>query len=583
MHHLIKELSEKFHQAILSAFPELESEQECIPVEIVQATQKKFGDYQCNTPMKLAKKLKENPRKIAEKVIKHVDTRPQIDTLAAAGPGFINIAISPAYLSKALQEIFDHPHLGIDRPARKQRIIVEFSSPNIAKELHVGHLRSTIIGDCLARVFEFLGHDVLRLNHVGDWGTAFGMLIAYLKEEHPAILTEEEETDLSHLVRWYRESKQRFDENDAFKKRAQLEVVDLQGGKPDTLKAWQRICTISRKAYDEIYALLDVKLTERGESFYNPLLPDMIADLESKRLITISDGARCLFLEEFKNREGNPMPLMMQKSDGGYGYDTTDMAGMRHRTEEEKADRIIVVTDAGQSMHFQMIHSAAIKAGYIDPKRTRFDHVPFGLVLAPDGKKFRTRSGETERLIDLLYTAIAKAEQIMKERNPQMDQEERKTIAKALGIGAVKYADLSCHRTGDYTFSYDRMLRFEGNTAAYLLYAYVRISGIKRKIRANVQAMREAHRIDLEHPSEAALGMKLLQFAEALDQVANDLLPNRLTDYLYGLTEAFNAFYRDCQVEGDSKEGSRLLLCEIAARTMKQGLNLLGVETVDRM
>ena len=583
MHNVVEDLIDTFRKAILSAFPELKQNGDTLPVEVVQSTQTKFGDYQCNTPMKLAKDLKLNPRKIAEEVVNHVVKPPLIDKLEVAGPGFINITIAPGYLSSMVLEMLDDDRLGIEPPQHKQRIIVEFSSPNIAKELHVGHLRSTIIGDSLARVFEFLGHDVLRLNHIGDWGTAFGMLIAYLKEEHPQILTGEQDTDLSHLVTWYRASKKRFDDDPHFKKKAQLEVVSLQGGEPDALKAWNIICDISRRAYQEIYDILGVKLLERGESFYNPMLSDTIADLESKGLIEVSDGAKCIFLSGFKNREGNPLPLMMQKSDGGYGYDTTDMAAMRHRVQEERAERIIILTDAGQSLHFQMIHDAAIKAGYVDPKKVRFDHVPFGVVLAPDGKKFKTRSGETESLSALLYTSVDKAKQIMEERNPDMAPEERLAIAKALGIGAVKYADLSCHRTSDYTFSYDRMLRFDGNTAAFLMYAYVRVASIKRKIHANIEEVRKEHRIELKHPSEIALGMQLLQFVETLEQVSADLLPNRLTDYLYNLANKFNAFYRDCQVENSPEQGSRVLLCEVVARIMKQGLHLLGVETVEKM
>jgi arginyl-tRNA synthetase len=583
MHNIIEDLSEKFKVALLLAYPELNYEETELPIEVVQSSQEKFGDYQCNTPMRLAKRLKLNPRQIAEGIVQKVDAEPLIQKLDIAGPGFINITISPDYLSKTTQAMYDDPHLGIEPPRPRQRVIVEFSSPNIAKELHVGHLRSTIIGESLARVFEFLGHDVIRLNHIGDWGTAFGMLIAYLKEKHPEILTGKQETDLTHLVEWYKASKCRFDENQEFKKKSQLEVVALQGGDPDSLKAWNIICDISRKAYNEIYDLLDVTLKERGESFYNPMIPELIEDLEERNQITISDGAKCIFLPEFKNREGNPMPLMIQKSDGGFGYDTTDMAAMRHRVEMENADRIIVITDAGQSQHFQMIHSASVKAGYIDPKKVRFDHVPFGLVLGPDGKKFRTRSGETERLVDLLFNAVEKAKSTMHERNPEMPEQELKAIATALGIGAVKYADLSSHRTSDYTFSYDRMLRFDGNTAAFLMYAYVRIAGIKRKIKVNIEDIRKNNMIKLEHYSELALGLHLLRFVEALEQVSSELLPNRLTDYLYTLAEKFNAFYRDCQVEGSPQMGSRLLLCEITARTMKQGLHLLGVETVERM
>jgi arginyl-tRNA synthetase len=299
--------------------------------------------------------------------------------------------------------------------------------------------------------------------------------------------------------------------------------------------------------------------------------------------VTISDGAKCIFLEGFVNREGEPLPMMIQKSDGGYNYDTTDMAAIKHRIEVEKADQIIILTDAGQSQHFQMIFMAAEKAGYLDRSKVVVNHVPFGLVLGPDGKKFRTRSGETEKLIDLLTAAVDKAKAILDERSPEMDLQEKNVLAQVLGIGAIKYADLSCHRTGDYTFSYDRMLRFEGNTAAFLMYSYVRVSGIKRKIQANMEAIQAADQIHLEHPSEIALGLHLAQFNEALDQTARDLLPNKLTDYLYGLAEKFNAFFRDCRVEGTLQQNSRLLLCELTARVLKQGLSILGLQTVERM
>lgn len=580
------QLTETFQNAILTSFPELKQQPD-LSVEVVQSTQEKFGHYQCNSAMKLAKLLQKNPRQVAEAVVKNVrsdlDGKPFISKLEIAGPGFINITLDTAYITQAAQAVLDEPHLGIDLPTKRQRVIVEFSSPNTAKEMHVGHLRSTIIGDSLARLFEFLGHDVMRLNHIGDWGTAFGMLIAYMKEEVPQVITGKESTDLPHLMNWYRASKKRFDEDAAFKKRAQLEVVALQGGDRDALKAWEIICDISRKAYQEIYDQLDVKLVERGESYYNPMLADTVADLEAKGLIQISDGAKCIFLEGFQNREGQPLPLMVQKSDGGYNYDTTDIAAIRQRTQIEKADRIIYVVDAGQSTHFQMIFKAAEKAGYLDPKKIKVEHVPFGLVLGADGKKFRTRSGETERLVDLLQEAIDEAKKILAERSPEMSEQERDALAHALGIGAVKYADLSSHRISDYMFSYERMLRFEGNTAAFLMYAYVRVAGIKRKVKSDIDDILQKSKIALEHPSEIALGQHLMQFGEALEQVSRELLPNRLTDYLYGLAEKFNAFFRDCRVEGTPQQNSRLLLCEAVARTLKQGLEILGVNTVERM
>ncbi len=584
MQTLLSLLQAQFKDALLSAFPKLGSEEGEILCEITPSTQERFGHYQFNSAMKLAKTLALPPRKIAEAVVAALPTNnPIIARLDIAGPGFVNIALDPEELSKRLDQLLRDPYLGIERASHKQRIIIDFSSPNVAKEMHVGHLRSTIIGDCLARLFEFLGYDVLRLNHIGDWGTAFGMLIAYMQEEAPAVLKGQIETNLGHLVDWYRAAKQKFDDDASFKKRAHQAVVDLQRGQMEALDAWGIICTISRKAYQEIYDVLDVHLIERGESFYNPYLADLVKDLENKMLITLSDGAKCLFLEGFQNREGAPLPLMVQKSDGGYNYDTTDMAAIHHRTQVEKANRIIYVTDAGQSTHFQMIFKAAEKAGYVDPKKVRLDHVPFGLVLGADGKKFRTRSGETEKLIDLLQAAVTQADAILVERNPNMDPEERGQLAKTLGIGAVKYADLSNHRLSDYTFSYEKMLRFEGNTAAFLMYAFVRIEGIKRKVKADLPSLLQRDQIALKHPSEVDLGMHLLRFQEVIEWVAQELLPNRLTDYLFTLAEKFNAFFRDCRVEGVEEEGQRVLLCEAAGRVLKQGLLLLGLKTVDRM
>lgn len=578
---IVKQLGSLFEKATLCAFPGLMGTE--VPFKPTQSTQDKFGHYQWNTALKLTKVLGKAPRQIAEEVIAHVPVNALIEKMEIAGPGFINITLKNAFLSASLETALRDAHLAIEPPAKKERVIIDFSSPNTAKEMHVGHLRSTIIGDCLARLFEYLGHEVVRLNHIGDWGTAFGMLIAYMKEMAPAVVQGEEETTLSDLVRWYKASKKLFDEDSAFKKASQMEVVALQGGDPAALKAWKIICRISQKAYQEIYNLLDVKIEERGESFYNPMLPEIVADLESKGLVEISSGAKCIYIDGYLNREGEPLPLMVQKSDGGYNYDTTDMAAIRHRIQEEKGTHLIYVTDAGQATHFAMIFKAAEKAGYLDPQRVRVNHVPFGLVLGADGKKFSTRAGETERLIDLLTTAIEKANETLLARSAEMPEKERKELAYAIGIGAIKYADLSCHRTGDYTFSYERMLRFDGNTAAFIMYSYVRIAGIKRKIQADIEAAKAKGHIDLAHPSEVSLGLHILRFEETLIQTCDDLLPNRLTDYLYVLAEKFNAFFRDCRVEGSAEEEARLLLCEVAACTLKQGMEIVGLHPVMRM
>lgn len=581
---LISLLRSKFQDATQRAFPNLTLDEAGLITDVTQSTQCQFGHYQCNTAMKLTKILKLPPKKIAETIINFLDLQDQtIQSLEIAGPGFINLKLNIKFLSKKLDTLLRDQHFGIDPLIPQKKLIIDFSSPNVAKEMHVGHLRSTIIGDCLARLFEFLGYKVVRQNHIGDWGTAFGMLIAYLKEKEPAVLSGDEKTDLSHLMSWYKLSKKCFDENLEFKRQSQLEVVALQKGEITSKKAWEIICDISRRSYEEIYQLLDVEIHERGESFYNPFLPEIVADLEKKGLVEISDGAKCIFLEGHRNRDGQQLPLMIQKSDGGYNYATTDMAAIHHRLKHEKADRLIYVTDAGQATHFKMIFEAAEKAEYLDRTKISIDHVPFGLVLGPDGKKFRTRSGETEKLMDLLQTAINHAKTILTQRNPELEEQELNSLASSLGIGAVKYADLSNHRMSDYTFSYDRMLKLEGNTIAFLMYAYVRIMGIKRKASSNLNSLLSKTQMNLLHDSEIDLGLHLLRFEETLNLMTQELLPNRLTDFLYHLADKFNAFFRDCRVEGSLEQNERLLLCEATAKVLKQGLEILGIKVLSRM
>ncbi len=566
--------------SIARAFEGLSSEEKI--ADIAPCMQEEFGHYQCNSALRLSKILKQNPKSIAQAIIEHFKSN-MCSKVEIAGPGFINFTLSSEFLSQELQKQLECPYLGAAPPKKRQKIIVEFSSPNIAKELHVGHIRSTIIGDCLARLFEFLGQDVLRLNHLGDWGTQFGMLITYMKRHHPDVLKGTQPTNLESLMKWYKAAKKEFDANSEFKVSSQKEVVRLQSGEPDAMHAWQLICDVSRKGFQEIYDLMNVQILERGESYYNPFLKDVVDEFDRKGLVSISDGAKCIYLEGFKNREGEPLPLMIQKSDGGYNYDTTDLAALRHRIFTEKADRIIVVVDVGQSLHFQMIFAAARAIGWLEADKVQVDHVGFGLVLGQDGKKFKTRSGETEKLIDLLTQAIEKAKEILIERHPEASGEEINHLARVLGIGAVKYADLSSLRTKDYIFSYEKMLRFEGNTAVFLLYAYVRINGIKRKVKTDLNEILSKHKIAISHPSEIALGVHLRRFGEVLEIMARDLLPNRLTDYLYELAEKFNAFFRDCRVIDSPEEGPRLILCELTAKVLKQGLEILGLETVDRM
>lgn len=547
--------------------------------EVTESTKESFGDYQCNSALKVAKTIGLKPREVASKIIEAFGEEDLVEKLEIAGPGFINIHLNNEKMADRLFRCFGDLRLGVPFAKTREKVICEFSSPNIAKPMHVGHLRSTIIGESIARLQEFLGHEVIRLNHVGDWGTQFGMLIAFLKKFHPEVIEDASSATLDDLVSWYREAKKVFDEDKAFQTAAREEVVRLQAGGELSLKAWRHICEISRRGFNEIYRLLDAKIDERGESFYNPLLPTIIKDFEAKGLVKIDGGAKCVFLEGFTNKEGEPLPLIIQKQDGGFNYATTDLAGFKYRASEDEAKRIIIVTDSGQSLHFKMVYQAAQKVGYIDSAKIRFDHVTFGLVLAADGKKFRTRSGETERLSELLATAIGRAKELLQGR----DVENLEKSAQVLGIGSVKYADLSCNRIKDYTFSYDRMLRFEGNTAAFILYAYVRIQSIKRKIGASMELLHKEAKLSLAHPTERALALHLLRFSEALFAMDQDLMPSRLTDYLFHLAEKFHAFFRDCRVEGDPSEKSRLVLCELTARTIQKGLQLLGIETLERM
>lgn len=575
MHTLLKSLQKLASEALLSLFSE-QLDASFLEAEVTPSTAPQFGHYQCNSALKIGKALKANPREIAQKIAAQLAENPLFSKVEVAGPGFINLTLSSDFLTGKVKNLLNDPRLGVPSPDKKQKIIVDFSSPNVAKELHVGHLRSTIIGDALSRLFEFLGHDVLRLNHIGDWGTQFGMLIAYIKENKCDLTS----SDLAMLMHWYRSAKKCFDADEEFKKRAQREVVALQSGNADSLATWKTICAVSRLGFQEIYDLMDVRLTERGESFYNPYLPEIVEDLTKRGFITVSDEAKCLFLDGFVSREGSPLPMIIQKADGGYNYDTTDLAAVRYRVNVDHADRIIYVTDAGQALHFDMLFKAAEKVGYALPEKVCLEHVPFGVVLGPDGKKFKTRSGETEKFIDLILEAVTKAATVMKERLEGASEEEIIQAGSILGIDAIKYADLSCHRIKDYVFSYERMLKFEGNTAAFLLYAYVRIQGIKRKIGKEINLNAP---LTLEHPTEIALSLHLLQFPDTLEMMGRELLPNRLADYLYTLSEAFHAFFRDCRVEGSAMEEGRLLLVEATGRILRQGLAILGLKTLDRM
>ncbi|MEB3350701.1 MAG: arginine--tRNA ligase, partial [Cyanobacteriota bacterium] len=467
-----------------------------------------------------------------------------------------------------------------------------FSSPNIAKEMHVGHLRSTIIGDCLARVLEFRGHRVLRLNHVGDWGTQFGMLITHLKQVAPEALTTADAVDLGDLVAFYRQAKQRFDADESFQATAREEVVRLQGGDPESLKAWRLLCDQSRRDFQQLYDRLAIRLQERGESFYNPMLPAVVADLAAAGLLVTDAGAQCVFLEGVSGKDGQPLPLIVQKSDGGFNYATTDLAAIRHRLaplpQGDGAKRVIYVTDAGQASHFAGVFQVARRAGWI-PEGARVEHVPFGLVQGDDGKKLKTRSGDTVRLKDLLDEAVERADADLRRRLAEEGRQEEesfiKAVARAVGLGAVKYADLSTNRITNYQFSFERMLALTGNTAPYLLYAVVRIAGIGRRGGAMADAAAWPDPLTFSEPQEWALVRQLLAFDAVIAEVEQELLPNRLCTYLFELSQLFNRFYDQVPVlkVGEPARGSRLALCRLTADTLALGLGLLGIGTLDRM
>ena len=720
-----------FLQAIKNSFPALKAG---VKPLITPGRDISNGEFHCNNAMQMPKLLKEEnisdapktPGDIGKLIVENL---PQNDVILGANvapQGFINIKIKKEYVGSMLHSILKGGLL--PPPQKKQRVLVDFSSPNIAKEMHVGHLRSTIIGESLCRVFEFCGHDVVRVNHVGDWGTQFGMLIAHLKDTFPDFKTTT--PPISDLVGFYKESKKRFDADPDFKDRAHKEVVALQGGDEDNLKAWRLICEVSRVEFEKIYKRLDVRLEEKGESFYNPFMPDMVQELLDRKLAKVNEGATVIVSGERKlvsaiapadvervlqyyylnsplsdqppliellkgkkiimaNKEGAEClnagtakkeqlfeltkisqalmdlaslgkctkaigealvktektkqgpkhtvdpdfvalvrsvpdlvttdgdaeklfvpkfshPYMIRKRDGGFTYDTTDMAALRYRVTDEKVERVVYVTDSGQEGHFMMLFAAAQDAGYINPETHHCDHVGFGLVVGPDGKKLKTRSGETIRLVDLLdeaprrsYEESVKREQEKRERAQErgeeykgLTEEELRSNAEVIGYGAAKYFDLRQNRLTDYRFNYDDMLNLEGNTAVALIYAYVRMRSIARKAglaeTENVLAeLEKAHpaglSVSLVDEREWTLGLHLMRFAYIVDRMTEELLPNQMCDFLYTLTKMFNDFYQNVPILKSEDRDQKLLLCEVTAKILKEGLHLLGINVVEKL
>ena len=554
------------------------------------STQPRFGDYQANGAMALAKALGRSPRDVATEIVGHLDLEGIADPPEVAGPGFVNIRLLDDYLGAKATLLAGDERLGVGTAAAAETVVVDYSQPNVAKEMHVGHLRSTIIGDAIVRVLDFLGHRVIRQNHLGDWGTNFGMLI-----EHLTDLGEDEaaaELSVGDLEAFYRQAKAKFDSDPDFADRARRRVVALQGGDPQTLQLWQLLIDQSARYFSTVYALLGVKLTGddiAGESFYNPMLADVAADLEARGLAVTDDGALCVFPPGFVGRDGKPFPLMVRKSDGGFGYDATDLAALRYRATELGADRIVYVVDARQSQHFALLFKAGEMAGWLGGGR-RAEHVAFGAVLGPDGRPFKTRAGGTVKLIELLTEAVERAGTVVAEKNPSLDDATRAEVARQVGVGAVKYADLSNDRVKDYVFDLDRMLAMDGNTGPYLQYARVRARSIARRAEAEQAGARDATgsnaAVAVTEPAERALVLQLLALDGVIRATADTLQPHRLTTYLFDLASAFTTFFEHCPVlraGTAAQRASRLVLTDLTARTLRLGLDLLGIEAPERM
>ena len=549
------------------------------PALVGPATRPEFGDYQANGVMAAAKKLKTNPRALAAQVIEELELEDMAASVDIAGPGFINIQLKGEWLAAQLGNVLADSRLGVPKDA-PQKVVLDYSHPNLAKEMHIGHLRSTVIGDAIARVLEFSGHEVVRHNHVGDWGTQFGMLIAHLDTSTGSVSTE-----LADLEVFYQAARQRFDQDADFADLSREYVVKLQGGDPHVLGMWQQFIDESLAHGQRVYDALGVGLKPKdvqGESVYNDDLPRVVEDLRDKGLLVESNGAQCVFLEEFKNKDGQITPVIVQKSDGGYLYATSDLAAVRYRAGALAADRILYIVDARQSLHLQQVFAVARAAEYA-PATTALEHHEFGAILGADNRPFKTRVGGVVKLMDVLDEGVERAFAQVSEKNPAMDEAERQQIARVIGIGSIKYMELSFNRTSDYVFDWDKMLALDGNTAPYMLYSYARIKSMFRRAGVDEDALDGS--IIVGERAESALAIKLLLFPEVVAAVVHQCYPHVLCNYLYELADAFMKFYEQCPVlrADEPVRTSRLLLALLTARIMCQGLDLLGIETLERM
>ena len=552
---------------------------------VITASRPEFGDYQANGVMRLAKQLKINPRELANQIIEELNSHKNniVERYELAGPGFINIFLRNEEILKRANRITNKEVPLVPKSEKCLKITVDYSSPNLAKEMHVGHLRGTIIGDAIVRILEKKGHKVIRQNHVGDWGTQFGMLICYMKELQSSA-EEDLPKALSDLEKFYQVAKKRFDVDDEFAVNARKEVVHLQSGNKNSIQIWEQFINESLNHCDEIYAKLNVTLTRShldAESKYNDALPGIISQLESRGLLSESEGAKCVFLPQFLGKDGDSLPVIVQKSDGGYLYSTTDLAAIDYKCQELDINRALYVVDARQSLHFQQVFAVAEKANLTSDKIS-LEHIAYGTMMDSSGKPFKTRSGGTTKLIELLDESVSRAYALVTEKNPELDEKERLKIAEKVGIGSVKYADLSKNRTSDYIFDWSTMLSFEGNTAPYLMYAYARIKSILAKASGE---KRYTLITILESSEERLLLIKLLQFPEIIDSVALDCFPNQLCNYLHELAGLFMRFYEACPIlkAKDALQDSRLSLAEFTSQTLKEGLDLLGIETLEKM
>lgn len=551
------------------------------PIVLQPAKNFDFGDFQINGVMGAAKALKCNPRELAQQVVDKLKNSKIIECAEVAGPGFVNLRLSGDFLAKNIAESLQSQRLGISNTDQPEKVVIDYSSPNLAKEMHVGHLRSSIIGDSIARILSYLGHEVIRQNHVGDWGTQFGMLVAYLLEKKQ---DDNQKFELSDLEQFYRDAKVRFDEDATFANKARDYVVKLQSGDAEVLALWKQFVDISLQHAERVYRMLGLQLKRddvRGESAYNDDLPNVVNELINQGLAVDDDGAKVVFLDEFKNKDGEAAAFIVQKKDGGFLYATTDLACVRYRVRHLHANRLIYVVDDRQSLHFKQMFEVARQAGWL-PEQVKAEHIAFGKMLGKDGKPFKTRSGDTVKLINLLNEAIERARDLVLKKNAHWNAQQAQMIGQAVGIGAVKYSDLSKNRTSDYVFDWDSMLAFEGNTAPYLQYAYTRVQSVFKKAGIDNQ---QIEALSFNEPLEKQLAVELLKFEDVLRSVGDNAYLHHLADYLYHLAGLFSRFYEACPIlksEGEVRN-TRLALAKLTGNTLKIGLDLLGIETLDVM